>query len=429
MVGGAVRDALRGRMVADIDTEVYGLSPTQMESVLARRASAELVGKAFAVWKLHGSSVDVALPRRETATGRGHRDFAITVDPHLSLESAARRRDFTINAILWDPLTAELADPTEGIADLRAGLLRHASSQFGEDPLRVLRAMQFAGRFDFAIAPETVELCRDLTPEALPAERLFEEWRKLLVQGVRPSRGLQFLRDCGWIRFFPELEALINCPQDPHWHPEGDVWTHTLHALDAAALARSGDAREDLIVGLAVLCHDFGKPATTIQDEGRWRSPTHEIMGEAPTRAFLSRLTREKDLIEAVVALVVTHMRPHQLFAARAGDAAIRRLATKIGRIDRLVRVAEADARGRPPLVIERYEPGTWLLSRAEALALRDARPQPLILGRDLLARGRKPGPHLGRELDALFELQLDGVFTNREEALAYLDSTQSKSS
>jgi tRNA nucleotidyltransferase (CCA-adding enzyme) len=428
-VGGAVRDPLRGTPVGDLDVEVYGLSPDQLEGILKRHAPADLVGRAFAVWKLRGVDVDVALPRQEVATGRGHRDFEIKVDPNLPLPVAARRRDFTINALLWDPLQEELVDPTGGGADLRRGVLRHTSPQFAEDPLRVLRAMQFAARFDFEVAPETISLCRELTPNALPAERLFEEWRKLLVHGKRPSRGLHFLRECDWVRFFPELAALIDCPQEPSWHPEGDVWTHTLHALDAFAAAHLGDPREDLIVGLAVLCHDFGKPSTTVFENDRWRSPMHESEGEWPTRSFLARLTQEKELVEAVVALVVTHMRPHQLHASGAGDAAVRRLAHRLGRIDRLVRVAEADARGRPPIIVETYEPGVWLMAQAEKLALRDARPMPLLFGRDLIARGVQPGPKMGEILDELFEQQLEGTFTDRDEAVAYLERYLSNNS
>lgn len=418
LVGGAVRDGLRGNPSLDLDAEVYGLTAEKLEAVLLSVGPCSLVGRAFAVWKMKGLSLDVALPRRERAHGRGHRDFTIEADPHLSLSEASRRRDFTINAILWDPLSGELADPTGGLADLEARVLRHTSPQFSEDPLRVLRAMQFAARFDLAVAPGTLDLCRRLSQDDLPPERLFEEWRKLIVAGRLPSRGLRFLREAGWIRFYPELAALIDCPQDPLWHPEGDVWEHTLHSLDAFAAHRTGDAREDLIVGLAVLCHDLGKPATTVFERGHWRSPNHESEGEGPTRSFLARLTREQALVEAVVDLVLTHMRPHQLHDARASDAAVRRLAMKIGRIDRLVRVAEADARGRPPQVVADYAPGQWLLERAQALTLANNKPQPIIRGRDLLQLGMKPGPKMGDLLQRLFEAQLDGKFDSRTDGL-----------
>lgn len=420
LVGGAVRDGLRGNPGLDLDAEVYGLDAEKLETLLLSVGPCDLVGRSFAVWKMKGISLDVSLPRRERAHGTGHRDFTIEADPHLSLEEAARRRDFTINAILWDPLGGELADPTGGLADIRAGILRHTSPQFSEDPLRVLRAMQFIARFKLTVAPATLALCRELTQEALPPERLFEEWRKLIVAGRQPSRGLRFLREIGWLRFYPELEALVDCPQDPVWHPEGDVWEHTLHSLDAYAATRTGDAREDLIIGLAVLCHDFGKPATTVFERGHWRSPNHESVGEGPARAFLARLTREQALVKAIVDLVVTHMRPHQLHEARASDSAVRRLAMRIGRIDRLVRVAEADARGRPPQAVPHYAPGAWLLERAHALTLADDKPSPLIRGRDLMKLGVKAGPGMGQILHRLFEAQLDGRFETFDQGLEY---------
>lgn len=418
IVGGAVRDALRGEPSPDYDAEVYGIPEEELEKLLRRVGRVDLVGRSFAVWKMKGMPLDVALPRRERADGPGHKDFTIEADPFLSLELAARRRDFTINALLWDPLNDELADPTGGLADLESGLLRHTSDQFAEDPLRVLRAMQFVARFELSVAPETLELCRSLTPSNLPPERLFEEWRKLIVAGRRPSLGLRFLRDVGWLRFFPELEALIDCPQDPQWHPEGNVWEHTAHCMDAFARSRIGDAREDLIVGLAVLCHDLGKPATTALIDGRWRAPRHEAEGEHPTRSFLARLTRETALIEAVVDLVTTHMRPHQLYVAGAGDGAVRRLAVRVGRIDRLVRVAEADARGRPPEVVETFPAGEWLLQRAKALTLADRQPEPLVKGRHLMPLGVKPSREMGQLIKELFELQLDGVFSDLESGL-----------
>jgi len=419
LVGGAVRDALRGEPVPDLDAEIYGIPEQQLEKILKKVGPCDLVGRSFAVWKMKGLPLDISLPRRERAYGPGHKDFTIEADPFLSIAEAARRRDFTINALHWDPLNGELADPTGGLSDLKAGILRHTSPQFSEDPLRVLRAMQFVARFDLTVAPETAELCRALTPHDLPPERLFEEWRKLLVSGKRPSLGLSFLKDVDWIRYFPELAELIDCPQDPQWHPEGDVWEHTLHCLDAFAERRIGEPREDLIVGLGVLCHDLGKPATTVFWDGRWRSPQHEAVGEQPTRSFLARLTRETALIESVVDLVVTHMRPYQLYQAGAGDAAVRRLAVRVGRIDRLVRVAEADARGRPPEKVETFAAGEWLLERAEALALADRQPEPIVRGRHLASLGMPPGPAMGELIKELFELQLDGIFSDLESGLS----------
>ncbi len=419
LVGGAVRDILLGGKPTDFDMEIFGLPAPALERVLGSHGRFDVVGKAFGVYKLAGLPIDVSLPRRERKVALGHRGFEVEPDPGLSLEAAAARRDFTLNAILLDPLTNELIDPHGGVEDLRNRCLRYTSEAFSEDPLRVLRGMQFIARFELTPTQETIDLCRGIAPEDLAPERCFEEFKKLLLLGQRPSLGLAFLRETGWIRYWPELSALIDCPQDPVWHPEGDVWAHTLHCLDAFAAHRLGNAQEDLVVGLGVLCHDLGKPLTTALIDGRWRSPGHDTAGETPTRAFLGRLTNRSRLIDDVVALVVAHMRPMALRSTEAGPSAIRRLARDVGRIDRLLRVVEADGRGRPPLDAGDVAP--WLRERAEALAVEQSAPVPLVQGRDLLPLGFPPGPELGRVLRKLYEEQLDGRFANKEEALESL--------
>ncbi|HVU38696.1 MAG TPA: polynucleotide adenylyltransferase, partial [Opitutales bacterium] len=235
LVGGCVRDALLGVAAKDADLEVFGVEPEALERLVASAYPVITVGKSFGVLKIRGLELDISLPRRERRTGPLHTDFAVDADPAMSFRDAAARRDFTLNAISWDPLTRELVDPFDGVNDLRAKILRHTTERFTEDPLRVLRAMQLCARFELAVAPETIALCATLTMDGISPERVFEEWRKLLVKGKRPSLGLEFLRACGWIKFFPELQKLIGCPQDPQWHPEGDVWAHTLHCLDAFA--------------------------------------------------------------------------------------------------------------------------------------------------------------------------------------------------
>ncbi|MGA2052734.1 MAG: polynucleotide adenylyltransferase [Opitutales bacterium] len=422
LVGGCVRDALLGQAAKDADLEVFGVDPGALEKLVASAYPIIVVGRSFGVLKVRGLELDVSVPRRERKTGPKHKDFEVDADPAMSFHDAAGRRDFTINAISWDPLTRELIDPFNGAGDLRAGVLRHTTQRFGEDPLRVLRGMQLAARFELAVAPETVAMAATLTMDGLSAERVFEEWQKLLVKGKKPSVGLEFLRACEWVKFFPELAGLIGCPQDPGWHPEGDVWTHTLHCLDAFALRRTGDAWEDLVVGLAVLCHDFGKPATTVKGEdGRVRSPGHEAAAEAPMLAFLSRMSNHKELIESVTPLVLCHMRPRELMLGGAGDGAIRRLAKKIGRIDRLARVDEADRWGRPPLTPEEPGAGQWLLERAATLAVADQAPEPIVLGRHLIAAGLQPGPQFKQLLNACYEAQLDGKFSDLAGGEEYL--------
>ena len=421
LVGGCVRDSLLGLKPSDFDLECFGIGAERLKSVLSERFGIDLVGASFGIFKLHHIDVDVALPRRETKLGLGHRAFEIECDPSLSLAEAAARRDFTVNAIYEDPLTGEILDPWNGREDLENGVLRHVGVHFCEDPLRVLRGMQFAARFRLVPARETISVCRSMEPEDLPRERLMGEWRKLLVKGVAISAGLRFLRDTGWTRHYPELAALIGCRQDPEWHPEGDAWNHTLCCLDAFADARSGNEYEDLVVGLAVLCHDFGKPTTTAWDtrKRRIRSLGHDEAGVAPTRSFLRRLTDEERLLRDVPPLVRLHMRPFSMWKSKASDAAIRRLAVHAGgRLDRLLRVAAADDAGRPPFPRDSAAL-EWLAAQSERLRVADSAPKPLVMGRDLIALGMKPGVEFGEILKAAYEAQLDGKFSTLEDGVA----------
>ena len=442
LVGGCVRDALLRRPCHDFDLEVYGVPAGRLEAALGARWPLDKVGASFGVVKLKHHGIDVALPRRENRLGAGHRDFAVAADPDLSPAEAAARRDFTVNAILFDPLSGEPLDPHGGVADLRAGVLRHVSDHFAEDPLRVLRGMQFLARMPFLSAtPETVALCASMTQEALPRERLAGEWEKLFLQGVRPSRGLDFLRACGWLRFYPELAALPGVPQDPVFHPEGDVWAHTLLAVDAAAVLRdlpaaSGRSREDrLAVAAAALCHDLGKPAATARGEdGRWHAYDHENLGVAPARAFVRRLWNLSGFEDLVARLVAFHMRPVQLVLSGAGDKAFRRLAVDAGRPDLLADVVECDVRATTPPGADPDAHGSLAIVRAyrgkcAALAIEREAPRPIVLGRHLIARGLRPGPDFGPLLDACYEAQLAGDIRDEATGAAFLDSLLSSQS
>ena len=426
LVGGAVRDALLGGVrVKDVDLEVFGLEPHALKALLAERYPFEPCGVSFGVLKLKGLDIDVALPRRESKRGEGHRAFEIYSDPTLSVAEAARRRDFTINAIYYDVLAHAIEDPYDGVADLEKRLLRHVSPQFVEDPLRVLRGMQFVARFALKPAPETIAICHGIGLEGLASERLFDEWKKFILKGRDMSAGLEFLRATGWVRFFPELNALIGCEQDPHWHPEGDVWEHTKLCCDFFAKTRIGDEDEDLIVGLAVLCHDFGKPLTTAYDPAaqRIRSIGHDEAGVAPTKSFLRRLTNEERLLKDVPPLVAAHMKPFAFWKSHAGDAAIRRLALKVGRLDRLIRVSRADDEGRLATSVATSARGQdldWLAEAAHRLAVADAAPKPILQGRDLIAMGLKPSPQFGVWLKETFDAQLDGAFSDLDGARAF---------
>jgi tRNA nucleotidyltransferase (CCA-adding enzyme) len=418
--GGGVRDALLGEVVHDADLEVHHLPADRLEAVLAAGYRLDCVGKAFAVLKLRDWPIDVGLPRRESKTGPGHRGFAVQSDPDLDLATASRRRDFTINAIYLDPLTGEIEDPVGGRQDLVARRLRHCSSAFAEDALRVLRGMQLAARFDLEPDPATIALCRTIDSDDLPVERIAGEWEKLLLQGATPSRGLRFLEAVGWLEGYPELARLVGCPQPRDHHPEGDVWVHTGLCLDAFARERVGDRLEDLVVGLAVLCHDLGKPDTTEVADGKVRSYGHQVAGVPLAERLLSRLSHRRDLVPQVLPLVRWHSQPTDLYDQRAGDAAVRRLARHVGRLDRLVRVSRADRRGRGDVAAP-FPAGEWLLAHAARLGLTTSAPAPLIQGRHLVALGVAPGPAFSPLLEACFEAQIEGMFVDEEGGVAYL--------
>lgn len=437
LVGGCVRDWLLGDSPKDFDVEVPGVSFEQLHTALAPFGGTDVVGRSFGVIKLRrgGAEYDFSLPRRESKTGAGHRGFAVQPEPALGDAEAAARRDFTINAIAWDPFSGELIDPHGGQADLRAGLLRHTGPAFSEDPLRVLRAFQFAARFDFRLAPETVELCRSIsdTFAELPVERVWGEWAKWAAKAAVPSRGLEVLEQTGWLRHFPEIAALRGTPQDPEWHPEGDVLTHTAHCLDALVrLEEWRGAGDELrrVLTFAVLAHDFGKPATTFfgdrRGRMRWLSPGHEAAGAPAAERFLARIGSPLDLVARVRPLVVNHLAHHQGGSSEFSDTAVRRLARRLSpaSIDELCVVMKADHNGRPPLhseqTLTRIE---QLRERARGLELAAKAPKPLILGRHLLQLGLRAGPDFKPLLDEAFEAQLDGKFLDEAGGLAWLQN------
>jgi tRNA nucleotidyltransferase (CCA-adding enzyme) len=420
LVGGCVRDALMTQQPKDWDLEIYGIEPARVRQLLDQFGKVNVVGEAFTVYKL-GHDLDVSLPRREQKTGRGHRAFVIEGDPLMSIEDASRRRDFTINAILQDPLTGEIIDPHGGRADLKQKILRAVAPEtFSEDSLRVLRAAQFAARFEFKIAPATVELCRRIDLSDLPAERVWGELEKLLLRARHPSIGLQCLRELGAIdQLFPEIKALIDVPQDPEWHPEGDVFIHTCLVADRAReLIDDLSPAKQVTVMLA---------ATTEFIEGRWRSRGHEEAGVEPAIKFLDTLNLFTidgyDVRTQVVALVRDHLKPGEYFKKRdeVGDGAFRRLARKC-ELELLYRVATADSLGRNADWVPREkwydsEAQQWFIARARELEVDKAAPAPLLLGRHLLEMGLEPGPQMGKITRAVYEMQLDGQVRNLDEA------------
>lgn len=428
IVGGWVRDRLRGQPSKDIDVEVFGIPEDRLAPLLTPFGRIEAVGQSFAVYKVVGTNggvaIDVALPRRESKAGRGHKGFNVVGDPSMAIEDAARRRDFTVNAIAWDPLTDTYEDPFAGRIDIERRVLRVVDpGTFGDDSLRVLRAIQFAARFEFSLAEDTADLCRRIPLDDLPAERVWGEFEKLLLQAERPSIGLALALELGVVEaLLPELKPLVGCPQEPEWHPEGDVWTHTLMVVDKARALNADLPRPQLVtIMLGAVCHDLGKPLTTAVIDGRIRSLNHEEEGVAPTLRVLDRLNIHTidgfDVRSQVVGLTAHHLKPGMLHKApQVGAGAFRRLAQKVD-LELLARLARADCLGRTGDFD--CSAMDWFLERARALGVEHQPPAPLLLGRHLLELGLSPGPRIGEILKQVYEKQLDGQVTTVDEAIA----------
>ena len=465
VVGGWVRDHLLGVRSKDVDIEVFGLDTARFEALLANFGKVHAVGRAFGVYRVAGIDVDFSLPRRDSKRGPGHRGFDVRPDPSLGFAEAARRRDLTVNSIGIDPLTGEVLDPHGGRRDLGRRLLRATDpARFPEDPLRGLRVAQFAARLEMTPDSALVALCRTLDLSELSGERVFEEFTKLLLRAARPSIGFKVLEDTGLIRFFPELDALRGVAQDPEWHPEGDVWVHTLMVLDVAASLRDGgtdgadgttsptkdagrshddrphgtgnaispaengtrsrDGSGDLALMLGALCHDLGKPATTERVGGRIRSRRHDVEGVAPTRALLGRMRAPGALVDKVAALVEHHLAPAQFARNGATAKGYRRLARKLERagvgIELLVRVARADHLGRTTAdaLAGRFDAGDAFLAAARAHGVERAAPRDAVLGRHLVERGMQPGPGFAPILERCREVQDETGWTDPERIL-----------
>jgi tRNA nucleotidyltransferase (CCA-adding enzyme) len=427
IVGGWVRDRLMTpsqTQGSNIDLEVFGVPSDRLRTLLESFGRVEAVGESFQVYKL--GDMDVSLPRRDSKAGRGHRGFVVVGDPDMSIVEAARRRDFTVNAISWDPLTEEYFDPFDGRSDLQRRWLRMVDPQtFPEDSLRVLRAVQFVARFNFELDDTTRAVCAAIPLDDLPSERIWGEFEKLLLLATRPSIGFALAMELGVIaKLFPGLQALAGCLQEPEWHPEGDVWVHTLQVIDRAR-ARIDDLPrpEGIAVMLGAVCHDLGKPSTTAFIDGRIRSMNHEEEGVAPAVALLDRLNVNSivgyDVRKQVLGITAQHLKPGSWFKVRdeVGDGAFRRLAQKVD-LELLARVAKADCEGREP---GRFDCSAmdWFLERARSLGVEHRPPPPILMGRHLLALGLKPGPRVGEILKAVYEQQMDGAVTNLDQAIA----------
>ena len=407
-VGGFVRDALAGRENKDVDMEVHGITPQCLKEILSGLGQLITIGESFGIFSLKGYSLDIAMPRKEEARGRGHRDFDIFVDPFIGTEGAARRRDFTCNALMQNVLTGQIIDHFGGQEDLKTGILRHVNDlSFAEDPLRVLRAAQFAARFDFRVAPETIELCRGMELKHLPRERVEGELKKALLKAEKPSIFFEVLRQMEQLDiWFPELKALIGVPQNPTYHAEGDVWNHTMLVLDEGARLRHRTA-QPLWFMLSCLTHDFGKAVCTEEINGVLHAYEHEVKGLPLAEAFLGRLTSETKLIEYVLNLTELHMKPNTVAGVRSSIKTTNRMFDRAIDPEGLLCIALADDRGRISTVHQK-DNEAFLRERLDIFKEIMARPH--VMGRDLMEAGLTPGADFAEILRYAHKLRLAGV-------------------
>jgi tRNA nucleotidyltransferase (CCA-adding enzyme) len=468
LVGGFVRDALLGTVSKDIDLEVYGVTAEKLESLVSDLFPGKMnvVGRSFGILKVFledGIDLDIALPRRESKHGTGHTGFLVAGDPAMSVEEALHRRDFTINAIAVDVSTGELIDPCGGREDLENKTLRIVNaSTFQDDPLRVYRAIQFVARFDLTVEKETLELLRFMVERGdlkeLSKERVTEEMKKLLLKAERPSIGFSLMCDLGIIeRDYPELRALIGTEQEKEWHPEGDVWIHTLMVIDAAAkiirrssvipteeslrpaYRQAGERRnpfsqnEKLQIMLGAVCHDLGKPATTAFVDGRIRSRGHESAGKEPTHTLLERWTFGDDALKSSLTIAEEHLKPALLYRAKEkGEIsdeqyvnAVRRLLKRIAPLswEVFLAAAEADSRGRafPSAEIDSHLPGEMMREVIAHENLDGDAMKPLLQGKDLKSFGIAEGPKMGKIIADIEAARDRGEIKTKEEAIEWL--------
>ena len=426
-VGGFVRDQLmnsantekfgnsaENSAINDVDIEIHGIEPDKLKSILGEIGDVLEFGKSFGIFSMAGYNVDIALPRKDRQTGAGHRELEVEVDPFLPVEKSCRRRDFTINAMMMDVLTGEILDFYGGREDLNAGVIRHVDDRsFPEDPLRVLRAAQFAARFDFTIAPETLELCPTVDLRSLSPQRVEDELRKALVRGKKPSVFFQELRKMNQLEpWFTELSQLIGLQQDPVFHPEGDVWNHTMEVLDRAAVYRN---RVEEPFGFMLLCltHDFGKILTTEVVKGRIHAYRHEVEGLPLIRDFLDRIVGEKKIKQYVTKMVPAHMKPNVTAFSRSSVKTTNRMFDSVPAPEDLIWMAMAD---KPVMAGNTPFSGDLDFLQERLEIYREIMDRPWITGRDLIDKGLEPGEDFGKILEHAHKLRLAGI--EKDEAL-----------
>ena len=408
-VGGYVRDELMGEACKDIDIEVYGVTPQTLREVLAGRGEVLEKGASFGVLGLRHSDLDIAMPRKERRTGEGHRDFDVSVDPFMTTKEASMRRDFTINAMMKDVLSGEIVDHWGGQEDLANKIIRCVNEQtFQEDALRVFRATQFAARLNAKIDDDTLELCRTIDVTQITHERIFEELAKALIKAKKPSVFFRELRRMDHLKeFFPEINALIGVEQNPKYHPEGDVFEHTMLVIDAAAELRDR-AEQPLAFMLSALMHDLGKiVATEVQEDGRITAYGHEVLGLPLVETQMKRLTNHVKMIAYVMNQSELHMRPNMMAGNRSHKKKTRALFDLSVCPNDLILLARADATGK---LDEPYDESKEVFLRERLADYERVMQRPMVGGKDLMEAGLVPGEAFSKMVRRARQLHFAGL-------------------
>lgn len=410
-VGGYVRDLIMGDAGKDIDIEIHGLTPDQLKCILDSLGQRLDIGESFGIFGLKGYSLDIAMPRKETCRGRGHRDFDVFVDPHIGTLGAAKRRDFTINAMMQNVLSGEIIDHFGGRDDLKSGIIRHVNDEsFAEDPLRVLRGAQFASRFEFKIADETIDLCKSMDLSTLARERIIGEMEKALLKAEKPSIFFESLREMNQLStWFPELEALIGIDQNPKYHSEGDVWVHTMMVIDQAARLRKY-SKNPLGFMLSAVTHDFGKAVATEVIDGVIHAYGHELKGLPLVKAFMQRITSEVSLTKYVLNMTELHMKPNVLASVNASVKSTNKLFDSSVDPEGLICLGVADGLGKSSPI--GYTDNTEYFKERLNIFY-EYMSRPYVMGQDLIDAGLKPGKDFSHYLAYAHKLRLAGVEKN----------------
>lgn len=408
-VGGFVRDEFTGNKNKDIDVEIHNISVDKVKEILSKYGKVDVVGESFGVLKVMGMDIDFAFPRTESKVGSKHVDFEVQVDPFLSIDEAARRRDFTMNSIMKDVMTGEIIDPFNGVDDINKKIIRMVDKEtFIDDNLRPLRACQFASRFNMKIDNEIIELAKTLDYTTLSKERIAEEMKKAL-KSPTPSIAFNYMLEMGIIhQLSPELAAMADTEQDATWHPEGSVWNHTMQVVDMAAKLKD-KANNPIHFMYFALLHDVGKINTTsLNERGRLSAIGHEESGVKLTKQIVEQLTNETSMILYIQEMISKHMIPHQILNMR--DIKIRRIMAT-SNIEELLLFNICDnTKGNNTDLTSAKEKAQFEEKVARVRGLEQGAPFkiiPIVTGKDLIEIGFTPGPQFSKLLNEALELQM----------------------